>query len=224
MSTDNQSPQAKPNASDLAEYAAVDEGAPEFDTTVADALAECHAGFKRYLRYRLPSHAEADDVLQDFYVRVLNKSAQIRKAESVRAWLRKVLTSVLADHYRKRASVARSEANLPLTAWAPVSEDEEIELVVCDCISALLPALKPEYAEILRRADILAEPRREIAESLNTTTDNVRVQLHRARKALRRALELSCQTCPEHGFLKCQCPASVEFREHVHGQVKSVTL
>src|SRR5262249_51962593 len=69
----------------------------------------------------------------------------------------------------------------------------------------LLPTLKPEYVDILRRVELLGEPRQEVAAALGVSVNNVTVRLHRARQAIKRALLLSCTTCPEHGFLRCAC-------------------
>ncbi|MGZ7100373.1 MAG: RNA polymerase sigma factor, partial [Candidatus Angelobacter sp.] len=37
------------------------------------------------------------------------------------------------------------------------------------------------------------------------TAENAAVRVHRARKALRRQVELPCGTCAEHGCLDCHC-------------------
>jgi hypothetical protein len=69
----------------------------------------------------------------------------------------------------------------------------------------VLPALKPEYAEVLRRVDLAEEARETAAAALGITIGNLTVRLHRARQALRRVLELTCETCPIHGYLDCGC-------------------
>src|SRR3546814_19115504 len=80
------------------------------------------------------------------------------------------------------------------------------------CLHKILPALKPEYAEILRRVDLAEEPREAIAAALGLTIGNLTVRLHRARQALRRVLELTCETCPIHGYLDCGCAYSRKLR------------
>ena len=69
-----------------------------------------------------------------------------------------------------------------------------------------------EYAEVLRRADLENEPREAIAAALGLTLSNLTVRLYRARQALRRALQLSCETCPIHGYLDCGCEYSKRLR------------
>lgn len=79
------------------------------------------------------------------------------------------------------------------------------DAAVCTCLHKILPTLKPDYAEIVWRADLLGEPRDRIAETLGITANNVTVHLHRECQALRKRLEETCLTCPEHGFFDCRC-------------------
>jgi RNA polymerase sigma-70 factor (ECF subfamily) len=65
---------------------------------------------------------------------------------------------------------------------------------------------------VLRRADLGNEPHEAIAAALGLTQGNLAVRLHRARQALRKALQLSCETCPIHGFLDCGCEYTKKLR------------
>lgn len=94
-----------------------------------------------------------------------------------------------------------------------ITPDAEVDRVVCDCLYKLLPTLKPDYADVIWRADILGEPRDRIAVSLGTTLNNISVRLHRGRQALKKRLEEMCLTCPIHGFLDCRCEEAERIRE-----------
>jgi RNA polymerase sigma-70 factor (ECF subfamily) len=72
-------------------------------------------------------------------------------------------------------------------------------------VGELVPTLRAEYAEILRRVDLDEEPLSEVARQLGITPNNASVRLHRARRSLRRQLERSCGTCATHGCLDCRC-------------------
>jgi RNA polymerase sigma-70 factor (ECF subfamily) len=72
-------------------------------------------------------------------------------------------------------------------------------------MNTLLPNLKSEYAEVLRRVDLEEIPVAQVATELDITTNNATVRLHRARQALKRELERSCGTCATHGCLDCTC-------------------
>jgi RNA polymerase sigma-70 factor (ECF subfamily) len=95
----------------------------------------------------------------------------------------------------------------------PDEPEREIGCAVCDCLYKQLPTLRPEYAEMIWRADLLCEPRDRIAASLGTTLNNVTVRLHRGRQALKTRLEEGCLTCPIDGFFDCRCEEAGRIRE-----------
>ena len=167
-------------------------------------MIEHRRDFLRMLTHRVGNTETAEEVLQQFYLRAVSKAFALRQRESILAWLSRLLSTMLVDYARREATRRRQE-----TAYAQhqalTREDPELESTVCTCLYTLLPTLKPEYADILRRVDLLGEPRQQVAAALGGTVNNVTVRLHRARQAIKRALLLSCTTCPEHGFLRCAC-------------------
>ncbi|MAW79661.1 RNA polymerase sigma factor [Marinicaulis aureus] len=197
----------------------------EVDKTVASSdgkaaveavLTEVHRDMFRFLVRRLGDEHEAADVLQEFYVKILTRFSDLRDADKLRGWMASVLRSVIADHYRARGRRARlAEAYRADAALFPAFDDEEIDLVICACLYKLLPTLKDEYAAILWRTDLVGEARETIAADLGLNENAFRVKLHRARQALRKRLEQTCETCPMHGFFKCGCSTSQALRNRV---------
>jgi RNA polymerase sigma factor (sigma-70 family) len=174
------------------------------DAAVEAALTANHRDFLRFLTQRLGDADTAQDVLQQFYLRALSRASDLRRRASIVSWLYRLLNSTLVDYTRRDTTRRRQEA-----AFAREQNlsraDPELETTVCLCLYKLLPTLKPEYAEVLWRVDLLEAPRQEVARALGLTVNNVTVRIHRARQAMKRALLLSCETCPEHGFLRCAC-------------------
>lgn len=174
------------------------------NSKLATILTERRGQFLRFLTQRLDDRDEAEDVLQDFYIRVLKKADQIRNAGATIAWLRVVLKSVLADHFRHKASDRRAhqlmEAHVLATSPQKGTSipEEEVDRGICTCFYRLLPTLKREYSDALLRVDLAEQTRAEAARTLGITPGNMRVRLHRARRALKAALKRSCPQCHEH--------------------------
>lgn len=189
-----------------------DEALTELNAAVIRALSQVHDTFLQFLRRSLRSDSDAEDVMQEFYVRVVLHAAQLRKEESVQIWLRRLLRSALSDWRRRSAARLRTEADAARKEAATPPPVNDLARVVCLCLYEILPVLRPEYAELLRRADLENEPREAVATALRLTPGNLTVRLHRARQALRHALQLSCKTCPIHGYLDCGCEYTKRLR------------
>jgi RNA polymerase sigma-70 factor (ECF subfamily) len=162
--------------------------------------------FLGYLRRRLGNLDEAEDALQDFSLKVIRSARSVDQDDKIDAWLGKTLRHTLIDHYRRRAVRQRTETayaqEMSIADQAPQSE---VEFGHCRCLYAALPRLRPDYAEILRRADLKEEPRARIAADLGLTINTLNVRLHRARHALRQEIERSCAACGNGNFHGCAC-------------------
>lgn len=185
------------------------------DAAVRRELVESHRDFLSFLMRRLPDRDAAEEVLQAFMARALERAPDLKEIVSVRGWLGRVLATTIVDHHRRAARRARRETVTDPGDLdeMPIEPDAEIERQVCFCLYRILPTLKPDYAELIWRIDLLDEPRDRVAVGLSVTLGNLNVRLHRGRRALRARLEALCLTCPEHGFLDCRCEAGEHIRK-----------
>lgn len=169
-------------------------------------LVENHARFLAFLKARVESTAVAEEILQAAFVKGIERGGAIRDEESAVAWFYRLLRNALVDHYRRKAAERRGHERY-------VSENPEestelrsaLEGAVCECVTDLIPTLKSEYADVLRRVELEGVSVASVALELGLTPNNAAVRLHRARQALRQRLEQTCGTCTEHGCLQCTC-------------------
>jgi RNA polymerase sigma-70 factor (ECF subfamily) len=172
-----------------------------------------HGRFLAFLERRVGSRDVAEDILQDAFVRGLDRRSTLRQGESAVAWFYRLLRNALVDHYRHRSAEERALAHVASTADAvEPGPDQALEQEVCNCVSTLLETLKPDYATAIRRVDLDGASVAAFATEVGITPNTAGVRLHRAREALRRQVARSCGTCATHGCFDCQCgsPAGTE--------------
>jgi RNA polymerase sigma-70 factor (ECF subfamily) len=167
------------------------------------------SAFRVFLRRRVGDETLAEDLLQQSIVRAVQSHHSVRNDESVVAWFYTIIRHTLIDYYRsKGADARRNEAFLQeLTLSGDDTEPplDEVKATVCTCLHRLLPKLRSNYAELIRRIDLEGESPTRVAEELKISPSNLTVRLHRARQALRASLEQSCGVCSTHGCLNCTC-------------------
>ena len=197
----------------LTHTASVPSAMAAHDAIVLRRLTECRPEFLRYFRRRLSRPEDAEDALQDFCLKVIRAARTPQDGEKIDAWLSRVLRNTLIDHYRRRATRQRAEVAYESEGTEPVVQaDADCDQRPCHCVGDLLPTIRPDYAEIVRRADLNEEPRVRIAAELGLTANNFGVRLHRARRALKAKIEAHCSTCCGSDFLSCDCRASTTGR------------
>lgn len=178
------------------------------DDLVASLIHHQEA-FLGFLRRRVDDEALAADLFQQSLVRAVERHHGVREEASAVAWFYQILRNVLVDYYRSRGAEARRDdaylQELVATGQDKEPPPDEVAAVICACLNRLLPALRPAYAEVLRRIDLGGESPQRVAAELQVSPNNLTVRLHRARQALRASLEETCGICTTHGCLDCAC-------------------
>lgn len=170
---------------------------------VLEALVANHREFLAFVQRRVGDRALAEEVLQDAFVRSLDKLDTIH--DNAIGWFYRVLRNAIIDHHRRRATAARRLDAFAAEQELDTAGDAELRDAVCRCVTRLADTLKPEYAAALQRIDIAGVAVKDYAAEAGISVSNAGVRVFRAREALRRQVARSCGTCAEHGCLDCTC-------------------
>lgn len=185
------------------------EGAKQQSPDVVAVLVDNHRKFLSFINGRIVNPSDAEDILQAAFVKSIKKSDSIRDGESVVAWFYRLLRNAMVDYYRHRDSERRVMEHMVRMSTDTETHQPDLERALCQCVYDLLPTLKDDYSGLLTRVDLEGASIAEVASETGMTVNNARVKLHRARKALRKQLQLSCGSCTEHGCLDCDCRPSL---------------
>jgi len=172
---------------------------------VVTALVKNHRDFLGFLQKRVGDRALAEDILQEAFVRGLDKLGTLEKDESATAWFYRILRNAVVDHHRRRASVDKKLEAFAAELEQHVQPEGEVRGAVCRCVGELAGTLKPEYADALRRVEVDGVAVKDYATEAGITSNNAAVRVFRAREALRKRVSRSCGTCADHGCLDCTC-------------------
>lgn len=176
------------------------------DLSPERALLDGRGAFMGFLVKRLGNRTDAEDVLQEFCIRVLGRKDQLRDVERMDAWLYAILRSTLNDHYRRGARQSRLAAAAAREPEEWIADAPTQMARLCTCHSGLISDLRPVDAELIRRIDFGEEDRERVARDLGLTRNALGVRLHRARTALREALTKHCGECCRKDRDDCSCP------------------
>ncbi len=149
------------------------------DQALFDRVYETYGpALYRFCLLQMKNPADAEDVLQDVFVKRLYQAPKFKSPEHERSWLYQVALNLCRDQWRRSR---RSE--LPLEAAAGVSLPPE-ELSLLDQVSNL-----PEKQRtVLHLHYYQGYGLQEIARLLGVTVPTVKMRLKRGREALRKEL------------------------------------
>ncbi len=180
----------------------------------AEALTYIDSLYRTALRMtRNP--ADAEDLVQETYLRAFRSLHQFRPGTNLRAWIFRILTNAYINEYRKRtrrptrASLDDLEEfylydHLVDSGVQPQSERPEdvvIERISTEDVINSLDELSEDFRNVVLLADVEGFSYREIAEILDIPIGTVMSRLYRARRRLQRLLY---DFAVESGYLKDQ--------------------
>ena len=171
-------------------------------------LVENHRQFLGFLERRLGHRALAEDILQDAFVKTIEKSDDVRDETSAVAWFYRMLRNSIIDHHRRTGTRNRALEGLARELEGAVEPPPELREAICGCVTRLATTLKPEYEEAIRRIEVDGATVQDFAAEAGISANNAAVRVFRAREALRKQVKASCRTCADHGCLECTCSAN----------------
>lgn len=169
-----------------------------------EVLLENHRRFLRFVENRVGDRALAEDILQDAFVRAIEKADTV-PADALVPWFYTTLRHAVIDRHRRDQTRNRRLEEFGRELERERDAGSEADREICSCIARLAATLKPEYADALQRIEIGGASLKAYAAETGLTANNAGVRVHRARQALRQRLIDSCGVCAEHGCVDCSC-------------------
>ncbi|HKY50002.1 MAG TPA: sigma-70 family RNA polymerase sigma factor [Candidatus Limnocylindria bacterium] len=170
------------------------------DEFEGEALRHLDALYRTALRMTR-SEADAEDLVQETYIRAFRFRDQFTLGTNMKAWLFRILTNTFINTYRRKAaapevtdlegvdefSLYRRMADDRAASSSPDPEAELLSSVVDTEVTDALEAL-PEKFRTTVLLDVEGFSYKEIAEMLGIPIGTVMSRLHRGRKFLQKRL------------------------------------
>jgi RNA polymerase sigma factor (sigma-70 family) len=159
------------------------EGCLRGDRKLQQALYERYAPKMYGVCLRYAGNAEeAEDILQEGFIKVFNKIGSFRREGSLEGWIRRIFVNTAIEHYRKKTYLQ------PITDY----EEDTVEgnyLSVLDSLAEkdivqLVQQLSPGYRTVFNMYVIEGYTHKQIAESLGISEGTSKSQLSRAKLIL----------------------------------------
>ena len=152
--------------------------------------------------------ADAEDLVQETYLRAYKGYDRFAEGTNLRAWLFRILTNLFINEYRRRKRrpdevdlgdtdtlyMYRGLGGAELARRSRSAEDEMLDGVTSAEVRHAIESLPDAYRVAVLLADVEEFAYKEIAEILDVPIGTVMSRLHRGRKKLREALQEYVQT------------------------------
>ena len=169
---------------------------PELERFEAVVLPHLSAAY-RLARYLTQNDSDADDVVQEAFLRALKYFGGFRGegAGQSRAWLLAIVRN-MAHTWRRRLHIGSSTMEFDETVHSEAIADEDPGSALSrsdlrETLAEVLDRLPPEFREVIVLREIEGLSYKEISEVADVPVGTVMSRLSRARKRLQEALSAS---------------------------------
>ena len=153
-----------------------------------DALiARWHRPLWLYIRRMTGRDEDAQDLLQEVWLRVIRGIGRLRDGSRFRGWLFGIARRALMDRLRRVYSApATDDVDVAELALEIEATDSEADLALLEATLETLPATEREVLTLFYLRDLTLA---ELAQVLNVPVGTIKSRLFRARRMLRDAMQ-----------------------------------
>jgi RNA polymerase sigma-70 factor (ECF subfamily) len=150
--------------------------------------------------YRLTRNAaDAEDLLQEAFLRAYRGFHQFKPGTNLKAWLYRILTNTFINSYRKKQREPQTISDEEVEDWylysklaeegaEPSAESAVLESLPDEDVQEALSSLPEQFRIAVLLADVEGFSYKEIADITDVPIGTVMSRLHRGRKALEKRL------------------------------------
>lgn len=162
------------------------------DTEINIVWNKFRSELLHFIKARVNDPYEAEDVLQEVFIKMYKGVEQLDDEAKLKSWLYKITNNTIIDYYRKRKP---SEVQIEKIESELINEEEHTNMndEISTCMNLLLQKLPDKYKEPLAMYEFKGMKHREISKKLNISLSGSKTRIQRAREKLREVLIECCE-------------------------------
>jgi RNA polymerase sigma-70 factor (ECF subfamily) len=150
-----------------------------------------HVPLRQFIRAQVRDEQQADDLLQEVFLKIHTYLDTVRAPEKVSNWLYQIARHVITDQYRLQQSKATIPLSDALAERLAIPEEAEENEAVQRLLPSLLPLvqrLPRRYRQALLLIEVEGLTQKALAEQLGLSFSGTKSRVQRARDQLRKLL------------------------------------
>jgi RNA polymerase sigma-70 factor (ECF subfamily) len=154
---------------------------------------EFHKQLRGFILKRVNNAADADDILQEVFIRIYQHLATVRDAGRLQSWIFQITRNAIIDYYRKANHQPELISENALDALGIDEESEVFNQQMAACLCPLLDYLPVPYREAIQLSELEGMTQKAIAQELGISVSGMKSRVQRGRQKLRDLLQTCCE-------------------------------
>lgn len=151
-----------------------------------------HVQLRTFILRRIRHSFDADDLVQDIFVKIANQLPSLQNHQKLHAWIYRIARNTLIDYYRERAG--KQYAELP----AEISQEEQSNDLnfndeISRCLHELIDQLPEKYRQAIRLTEWSGYSQKQLGDMLGLSFSGAKSRVQRGRRMLKEMLIDCCR-------------------------------
>lgn len=160
--------------------------------TTTAVWEEFSARLRGFIRSRVDDPDDAEDILQDMFIKIHNSLGGLQDEERLQPWLYRIARNAVNDYYRTRKERLPLAETIPAEdGWEAGWQEPDPEAELASGLRLMMQCLPEKYSQALILTELEGMKQRELADRLGISLSGVKSRVQRGRDMLRDEL-LDC--------------------------------
>ena len=155
-----------------------------------------NVNLKQFILKRVVDEDNAEDILQDVFVKIHTRIHTLRDEEKLQGWIYQIARNAIYDYYRSQRDILALPDNDMFIAEETLNDSAIEELL--PCIREMVECLPTEYREALILTEYDGLSQKDLAARLGISYSGAKSRVQRAREKLKTMLLDCCHFQFDH--------------------------
>ncbi|TKS61644.1 MAG: hypothetical protein EWM72_00392 [Nitrospira sp.] len=167
--------------------------------TVTEVWQQVHAGLRSFIAKRVANETEADDIVQEVFLRMHRRINGLKDPRRVVSWLYQIARNAIVDYYRSPerrreipAGLAGDVDDRASAGLLSTDEPGQLRTELAACLRPMLNRLSNDYRDAVALVELEGLTQQAAAKRLGLSLSGMKSRVQRGRKQLKQMLDECC--------------------------------
>ncbi|NCJ07887.1 RNA polymerase sigma factor SigZ [Synechococcales cyanobacterium C] len=156
-----------------------------------------HDRLYRFIQQRVQNPTDADDILQEVFLRIHHRLSTVRDRDRLVSWIFQIARHAVIDYYRaaakQREVTNEQEIDLAASPWTEEEAVATLNQELATCLQPMLKALPASYQKAIALVELEGMTQKAAAEQLGLSLSGAKSRVQRGRQKLKAMLLQCCE-------------------------------
>jgi RNA polymerase sigma-70 factor, ECF subfamily len=151
-----------------------------------------HQQLLEYVRSKIRSKEDAEDILQNVFIKISSNVDKIHEEVKLKNWIFKITRNAIIDYYRTNATKKKVAVAEELEEDVLEVDDPDSTKGLDQCIGTMIALLPEEYRDIIIDSEIKGIKQKDLADKYGIAYPSMRSRVQRGRERLKLLFQNCC--------------------------------